>query len=55
MVFASLFSNTLLKVGISQPWQLGGVMLLGAGIGFGLAFFGTQTESGRQAVATLNG
>ncbi|MGF1688900.1 multidrug effflux MFS transporter [Photobacterium japonica] len=55
MVFASLLSNVLLKMGISQAWHLGGVMVIGAGIGVLLAYLGTHSESGRRAVATLNG
>ena len=55
MVFASLLSNGLLKLGISQAWHLGGIMVVGAGLGLLLAMLGTMSESGRRAVATLNG
>ena len=55
MVFASMLSNGLLKLGISQAWHLGGIMVIGAGLGLFLAMLGTMSESGRRAVATLNG
>ncbi|MBC7003644.1 multidrug effflux MFS transporter [Photobacterium sp. BZF1] len=55
MVFASLLSNGLLKLGISEAWHLGGIMVIGAGLGLLLAMLGTMSESGRRAVATLNG
>lgn len=55
MVFASLLSNGLLKLGISQAWHLGGIMVIGASLGLLLAMLGTMSESGRRAVATLNG
>jgi len=54
MVFSSLLSSTLLKLGISQAWHLGGVMLVAAGIGLVLVHFGSRSESGREAVAALN-
>ncbi|MGF1726072.1 MFS transporter [Photobacterium nomapromontoriensis] len=55
MVFASLLSNSLLKLGISQAWHLGGVIVVGAGVGLLLAVLGSQSESGRRAVASLSG
>lgn len=55
MVFASLLSNGLLKLGISQAWHLGGVIVIGAGVGLFLALLGSQSESGRRAVASLSG
>lgn len=54
MVFASLLSSFLLKLGISQAWHLGCVMLVAAGAGLVLVYFGSRSESGREAVAALN-
>lgn len=54
MVFASLISSALLKLGISQAWHLGGVMLMAAGVGLVLVYHGSRSESGREAVAALN-
>ncbi|KLV01609.1 major facilitator transporter [Photobacterium aquae] len=55
MVFASLCSNGLLKLGIQYPWHLGTVMLFGALGGVVLVICGTRSETGQQAVAALNG
>ncbi|MGF1703272.1 MFS transporter [Photobacterium makurazakiensis] len=54
MVFASMMSNGLLKAGLSEAWHLGAVIVIGAGLGWLLAMLGTQSESGRRAVAALS-
>jgi len=54
MVFASLLSSLLLKLGISQAWHLGCVMLVAAGVGLVLVYHGSRSKSGREAVAALN-
>ncbi|MCW8331295.1 MFS transporter [Photobacterium sp. SDRW27] len=54
MVFASLLSSALLKLGISEAWHLGGLMLVASGIGVVLVHLGSRSEQGREAVAALN-
>lgn len=54
MMLASLASNLLLKAGIQQPAQLGGVILIAALAGALLVALGTRSSSGRRAVASLS-
>jgi DHA1 family 2-module integral membrane pump EmrD-like MFS transporter len=54
MVFASLISGFLLRLGMSQPWHLGLVLLVAAGLGLILVRIGAKSESGKQAAAALN-